>query len=86
MGWRQMGGKGRDFRQCLLLGLEGGGERADAEIEPWAPNLNHSYWSKLTIEGRDMGGGGGSEQQRLWIGWQCWEEARGEGGAVDPPL
>jgi hypothetical protein len=31
-------------------------------------------------------GGGGSEQQRLWIGWQCWEEARGKGGAVDPPL
>jgi hypothetical protein len=80
------GGREGILGNAYYWDLRRGGERADAEIEPWAPNLNHSYWSKLTIEGRDMGGGGGSEQQRLWIGWQCWEEARGEGGAVDPPL
>lgn len=52
------GGREGILGNAYYWDLRRGGERADAEIEPWAPNLNHSYWSKLTIEGRDMGGGG----------------------------
>jgi len=72
MVWRQIEGGGL----LALIAVEnrgkGGGGGGDyAEIEPWAPALNHFYWSTLTI-------GGGLEQRRLGIG--CRSMLRGRQG------
>jgi len=40
----------------LKIDVGGGEGRGDyAEIEPWAPDLNHFYWSTLTIKRKEGG-------------------------------
>lgn len=73
------GGREGILGNAYYWDLRGGGERADAEIEPWAPNLNHSYWSKLTIEGRDMGGGDQSSRGSGLVG-NAGRRQGGKGG------
>jgi len=48
----------------LKIDVGGGEGRGDyAEIEPWAPDLNHFYWSTLTIKRKE---GGDYEEIEPW--------------------